>query len=271
MTEENTKEIQQAKTETNENQEKSMNWGTLVTKSHVRLKVWQILKLFGELNVTQISNLLKESKSTVSRHLNGMEDDGLVKSREDDSCCEGRIAPKVFSINDVDKEKIKSGFDQNQGMPEDFNEQVEFIKSEIQTNRSSIEMIAGIMKLLLPIYDEVEKLMKEGTDESMHKAVKIFNKYMWGEKGENITWFKFNYVTSSFMEIENKMYKFAYNLLSDEFDPATFEEKRLKLKAEMKEAKAEQMDNSHPKKYGRFGIDVPLRKIFKKNAEKKTH
>ncbi len=51
------------------------SWGMLVTKSTVRLKIWQILELFGEMNVTQISNLLKESKSTVSRHLNYMEQD----------------------------------------------------------------------------------------------------------------------------------------------------------------------------------------------------
>lgn len=268
MTEENTKEIPQTGIESSENKEKQWNWGTLVTKSHVRLKIWQILKLFGEMNVTKISNLLKESKSTVSRHLNGMEDDGLVKSREDESCCEGRIAPKLFSINDVEK-SMKVSSDQNQGMPEDFHERVEFIKSEIQTNRSSIAMITGIMKLLLPIYDEVEQLMKEGTEESMHKADKIFHKYVWGDEGENITWFKFNYVTRKYLEADNKLHMLSYKLLSDDYDPQAFEEKRLKLKEEFKAAKAEQKDASIPKKYGRFGIDMPLRKIFKKNAEKK--
>ena len=147
MTEEKTKEIQ-TEMGSESNGEQLGSWGNLVTKSHVRLKIWQILKLFGELNVTQISNLLKESKSTVSRHLNGMEDDMLVVSREDESCCEGRIAPKLFSINHVDK-KMKVGMDQMQGVPEDPEEHVEFIKSEILTNRSSIAMMNGIMKLLM--------------------------------------------------------------------------------------------------------------------------
>ncbi len=142
MTEGKINEIPQVSVGPSDNDEKCESWGTLVTKSTVRLKIWQILRLFGNLNVTQISNLLKESKSTVSRHLNGMEKDCLVISREIASSCEGRIAAKEFSINDQ-IDKIKNGMDQAEsGIPKDFTKRIEFIKSEIRTNRSSIEMIS---------------------------------------------------------------------------------------------------------------------------------
>ncbi|MHA1110919.1 MAG: helix-turn-helix domain-containing protein, partial [Promethearchaeota archaeon] len=142
------------------------NWGMNVTKSTVRLKIWQILQLFGEMNVTQISNLLKESKSTVSRHLVGMVEDRLVSSREDKSCCEGRIPPKVFTI---EKKIMSKGSMQEIKFPEELDEQINFIKAEIQTNRSSIDMITGIMKLLHPIYNEIELLIKTGDDASHAK------------------------------------------------------------------------------------------------------
>ncbi len=267
MTEEKIQEVQQVNVEPSENDENCESWGTLVTKSTVRLKIWQILRLFGELNVTQISNLLKESKSTVSRHLNGMEKDCLVKSHEQVSTCEGRIAAKVFRINE-EVDKIKSGMDQNQGLPKDFTKRIEFMKSEIRTNRSSIEMISGIMNLLVPIYDEVAKLLKINTTESLQKADEIFTDYMWGDKGEHITWFKFNYFTPKMYHLKYKIQEWSYKALKEDADPEKIEKERLELQTKLKEAKTEQKDDSIPKKYGVFGIEMPLRKIFKKNLSK---
>jgi DNA-binding transcriptional ArsR family regulator len=225
MTEEKIKEMPQEEIKSSEDNKRVESWGLLVTKSTVRLKIWQILELFGEMNVTQISNLLKESKSTVSRHLNGMLEDGLVISREDEACCPGRIAPKLFSINH-DIRKVKSGIEMEQGYPKDFNERIDYIGKEIQTNRSSIDMIAGIMRLLEPIYDEVEELIKEGSPESLKKADEIFLKYMWGPNGENITWFTFAYQTPKMYFLQKKISDFSYKILKDEYDTSKFEEER---------------------------------------------
>ncbi|MBN2155516.1 MAG: winged helix-turn-helix transcriptional regulator [Candidatus Lokiarchaeota archaeon] len=268
MTEDNIRESPQEKLSKNEDEDQiTESWGMLVTKSTVRLKIWQILQLFGELNVTQISNLLKESKSTASRHLNGMEEDGLVKSREDSACCPGRIAPKIYTINN-DIYKVKSGIEMEQGYPKDFNKRIEYIQSEIQTNRASIEMITGIMRLLEPIYNEVEALIKEGSPESLVKADELFKEYMWGPNGENITWFQFRYQTPKMYFLERKIHEASYKILSDDFDSESFEGERLKLKAELEEAKKEQQDAAIPKKYGRFSIFMPLKKIFEKNQGK---
>jgi DNA-binding transcriptional ArsR family regulator len=244
-------------------------WGTLVTKSPVRLKIWQILQLFGELNVTQISNLLKESKSTVSRHLNSMEQDKLVKRREIEPSCDGRIAPKLYCINS-ECQKYKNVMDQAEGdLPKEFSKRIEFIRTEIQTNRSSIAMISGIMELLLPIYDEVENLIKENTPESLQKADEIFMEYIWGDKGANISWFIFRYTTPKMYDLRHKIYDWSYKALKDDSDLEEIEKERLKLKTELKETTIEQDDPSIPKKYGSFGIEMPLRKIFKKNRSDK--
>ena len=241
-----------------------------VTKSTVRLKIWQILQLFGELNVTKISNLLKESKSTVSRHLVGMVEDRLVSSREDKSCCEGRIPPKVFTI---EKKIMSKGSMQEIVFPEELDDQINFIKAEIQTNRSSIDMITGIMKLLHPIYNEIEILIKSGDEENHAKAVQIFKKYMWkNEKADNTTWFMFKYSSEASHAFGKKVESFAWKLLSDDFNLEEFEKKRLALKTEHDELKKVEKDTTVKKKYGHFCIDMPLRTIFKKNSiEKKSH
>jgi hypothetical protein len=124
------------------------------------------------------------------------------------------------------------------------------------------------MKLLLPIYDEVENLIKQNTPESLENAKSIFMEYMWGEKGENITWFKFAYQSPLMYQLEVKIHDWSYKGLKDEYDPIQFEEERIKLKARLKEAKAQQDNPSISKKYARLGIDLPLRKIFKKNMNK---
>ena len=245
------------------------NWGMNVTKSTVRLKIWQILQLFGEMNVTQISNLLKESKSTVSRHLVGMVEDHLVNMRVDESCCEGRIPPKVFSI---EKEIMKGKMGEIEFTDETLADQINFIKAEIQTNRSSIEMITGIMKLLHPIYEEIETLIKAGGEENHQKAVEIFKKYMWkNEKADNTTWFMFKYTTPESYSFGKKIEMFTWNLLKDDFDPVKFEEERLKLKAEHDNIKEMEKDPSVKKKYGQFCISMPLRAIFKRNLPDKKH
>lgn len=243
------------------------NWGMNVTKSTVRLKIWQILQLFGEMNVTQISNLLKESKSTVSRHLVGMVEDRLLESHEDKSCCEGRIPPKNFRIH---KEIMEKGSMQEIDFPDEINEQINFIKAEIQTNRSSIEMITGIMNLLLPLYNEVETLIKNGDEESKVKAIEIFKKYMWkNEKANNVTWFMFKYTTEASHSFGKKMEQFTWNLLKDDFDIEKFKEERSKLKAEHDAIMETEKNNDVKKKYGHFCIDMPLRAIFKKNLPDK--
>jgi hypothetical protein len=172
----------------------------------------------------------------------------------------------VFNINQ--EVKMKGTMDQAEGLPKDFSKRIEFIKAEIQTNRSSIAMMKGIMDLLLPIYNEVEELIKQDTEESLQKADELFNHYMWGDKGENITWFKFGYKVPKMHDLSYQINEWAYKLLKDDYDVENFKEERQGLKEELEQAKREQEDPKISKKYAHLGIDLPLRKIFKKNRMK---
>jgi hypothetical protein len=194
-----------------------------------------------------------------------MLDDHLLESHEDKSCCEGRIPPKLYNIH---KEILDKGSMQEIDFPDELTDQMNFIKAEIQTNRSSIEMITGIMKLLHPVYNEIETLIKSGDEKDHTKAIELFKKYMWYK---NITWFMFQYTTEASHSFGKKVEKFAWDLLKDDFDPIKFEEERSKLKAEHDAIKLAEKDGNVKKKYGHFCIDMPLRAIFKKNLpEKKT-
>ena len=53
------------------------DWSNLIDKHTLRYEIWEILEVFHELNVTEITRLVKQSKSTVSRILKGMEEDKL--------------------------------------------------------------------------------------------------------------------------------------------------------------------------------------------------
>ena len=188
MTEQKIEQQFQNQMESSNQEEDCQLWGSLVTKNPVRLKIWQILQLFGELNVTQISNLLKESKSTVSRHLNSMEIDELVNCRKVKCEIDGRITPKLFSIN-YEMLTRKCGMEEYENIPEDFIKRMDFIKSEIQTNRSSIAMIKGLMNTLLPIYAEVEDLIKKkSTKERGLKKVKKYS-IIWAAKNLGLIFF----------------------------------------------------------------------------------
>ena len=54
------------------------DWESLISKHKLRYDIWMFLNLYHELNVSQISKWVKQSKSTVSRVLISMESDGLL-------------------------------------------------------------------------------------------------------------------------------------------------------------------------------------------------
>ncbi len=69
-------------------------------------------------------------------------------------------------------------------------------------------------------------------------------------------------------DVRYKIDLWAYKLLKDDYNLEKFNEERLKLKTELEEAKQLQKDPTISKKYATLGIDLPLRKIFKKNRSK---
>jgi len=74
-------------------------WDQLIAKHKLRFEIWALLELHNELNVTQITHYVDQSKTTVARHLKLMEKDGLLISRTAKKVVKGRIPPKIYQIN----------------------------------------------------------------------------------------------------------------------------------------------------------------------------
>ncbi|MFX0025761.1 MAG: winged helix-turn-helix domain-containing protein [Candidatus Hermodarchaeota archaeon] len=74
-------------------------WDQLIARHKLRFEIWALLELHNELNVTQITRYVDQSKTTVARHLRLMEKDGLIISRIAKEVVKGRIPPKIYQIN----------------------------------------------------------------------------------------------------------------------------------------------------------------------------
>ncbi|MHA2288029.1 MAG: hypothetical protein ACXABG_04500 [Promethearchaeota archaeon] len=114
------------------------DWESLISKHKLRYDIWMFLNLYRELNVSQISKWVKQSKSTVSRVLISMESDGLLVSRRGviKRGEREKIPPKYYQISEnyrkEEKEKIFME------IPSDPQELHDFLLTEIRNHRSAI-------------------------------------------------------------------------------------------------------------------------------------
>ena len=161
-------------------------WVQLIDKHELRYEIWAILKLYLELNVTEITHLVKQSKSTVSRVLIGMEKDGLIISRRGiKKEGEGeKIPPKFYRINEEYKVKIESEIKELK-IPTDPQELRKFYTSEIKNYRNAIYNIHKLLDLLNPLLNVFEDQL-----EDINKAKNIYKTYL---SGKNEPWFNLMY------------------------------------------------------------------------------
>jgi DNA-binding transcriptional ArsR family regulator len=162
------------------------DWLNLIEKHELRYEIWAMLKLYNELNVTEISHLVKQSRSTVSRVLIGMEKDGLILSRRGiKKEGEGeKIPPKYYHRN----EKFKEEFEGDIGdleIPTDPQKLYEFYISEIKNYRNAIYNIHKLLDLINPLLNIFEDQL-----ENINKATHIYQTYL---SGKNEPWFNFMY------------------------------------------------------------------------------
>lgn len=166
------------------------NWFFLFGKHNLRFDIWNILRICNEANVTQISNMVEQSKSTVARHLNSMEKDGLILSRKDDKVQRGKIPPKLFRINRKLTQVVEN-YPVNILPPDDPSELIEFYKKEIQTYRATIYRYKLLLDLLNPLLDDFENHFDD-----IDAAKEIYDKYF------NITklepWFAYAYFNEKY-------------------------------------------------------------------------
>lgn len=136
-------------------------WNQLIVKHPLRFDIWAILELHTELNVTQITHYMKQSKSTVARHLKLMEKDELLISRIAEAVVKGRIPPKIYQINpkfkerelDLDKKSISEE-------PEKIQQ---FYKMEIINYRKMSYNIKKLLDYLDPLLDLLEEQLGDIT------------------------------------------------------------------------------------------------------------
>ncbi|MFX0007831.1 MAG: winged helix-turn-helix domain-containing protein [Promethearchaeota archaeon] len=161
-------------------------WLSLIDKHELRYEIWAILQLYHELNVTQISHLVKKSMSTVSRVLISMKKDGLVLSRRGEKK-EGegeKIPPKYYRINEKYHKKSELKVKELEP-PKDPQKLREFYISEIKNYRNAIYNIHKLLDLLNPLFNVFEDQMDD-----IGKAKRIYDSYL---SGANEPWFNIMY------------------------------------------------------------------------------
>lgn len=162
------------------------DWLDLMDKHELRYEIWAILKLYNELNVTEISHLVKQSRSTVSRVLIGMEKDGLIISRRGiKKEGEGeKIPPKYYSINEKYSEEFEREIDELD-IPSDPQKLRDFFISEIKNYRNAIYNIHKLLDFMDPLLNIFENQL-----EDVNRAKNIYKTYL---SGKNEPWFNLLY------------------------------------------------------------------------------
>ncbi|MFW9972496.1 MAG: winged helix-turn-helix domain-containing protein [Candidatus Odinarchaeota archaeon] len=162
------------------------DWILLINKHKLRYEIWAILKLYSELNVTEITHLVKQSRSTVSRVLIGMEKDGLLLSRKaKKKQGEGeKIPPKYYRINENYGKKLEREPDERE-IPTDPQKLREFYISEIKNYQNAIYNFHKLLDLVNPLLRTFENQL-----EDINKAKHIHETYL---SGRNEPWFNLMY------------------------------------------------------------------------------
>ena len=174
------------------------NWVTLFAKHNLRFDIWNILQIYDEANITQISSMVEQSKSTVARHLKLMEEDGLILSRKDENAQKGKIPPKLFRIN----RKLFQLWEINpinKSQPEDPSELIEFYKRQIQTYRATLYRYKLLLDSLNPLLDDLEDHLDD-----VDAAKEIYDKYFNFTKLE--PWFAYCYFNEKYYDQFNEEY-----------------------------------------------------------------
>lgn len=148
------------------------NWHHLLGKHTIRFNLLNILLVFDELNITQISHLVEQSKSTVARHLKRMEKDGLIISRKADKHQKGKIPPKLYQVNKK-LLKIHEFSPINLTPPADPKKLIEFYKNQIEIYRGVINTSKILLDLLNPLLNSFETNLDD-----LPSAKKMYDKYL---------------------------------------------------------------------------------------------
>jgi len=150
------------------------NWFHLLGKHKLRMEIMNILQIYGEINITQLSRKVEQSKSTVARHLNSLEKHGIVISREatDKETSAGKIPPKLYRRN-LKLLRILQTFVSYVPEPHEHEQLRDFYQREIESFRSVIFYFEYLLEKLHPLFDKFESQLDD-----LPKAREIWLKYI---------------------------------------------------------------------------------------------
>jgi len=229
-------------------EEKEPFW-VFMTKHKLRWVIWIILYLYHELNATQLSQMVEQSRSTVSRQLKIMEERGILTSRTPKRVPEGKISPRYYrrkrEIYDVDAEfnfQELGVWD----LPEDTKNRREFYKTVVEEHRIALDN----NRTILDMYEYLIDILEENIG-NIKEADRILKKY---------------FTTRDDLPMEALFYK-------AHFDDKGYKkfikiyERFVKLVWEIK--KEQELDPERKERYfAYYGAFMPLKAIFEANKEK---
>jgi DNA-binding transcriptional ArsR family regulator len=177
------------------NRKISFDFGQLITKNPIRWEIWSVLRFYPELNINQISQFLKQSRYTISRHLKLMEKDGMLTSREIQPKKRGKYAPKYYKVNlrmsgpgledsnNID-EYMDAVFEYWQ-IPEDPHDKLEFYHDIIRETKTIIINYGKSIEGMHFLFDHLKESIigiTEPNNNNLKSADNIFKKYLSGNK-----------------------------------------------------------------------------------------
>ncbi|MCD1295030.1 hypothetical protein CUJ83_08475 [Methanocella sp. CWC-04] len=155
------------------NGEKQLEYISLL-KDKLKFRILMLLLTHGELNITEISNTLHKSKSTISRHLAEME--GVIvdcKEAFKDQEIAGRITPKYYRISEEFKKKV-TAVEANyaagtEGQMKFYHDLIELLRTGVDISKENFDMIHDMTDYLESQMDDPEK------------ARQVFDSYVFGQ------------------------------------------------------------------------------------------
>ena len=132
-------------------------------KDKLNFQIIMLILSYGELNVTEISKMLNQSKATISRRLIEMEGE-MVEYNETfkEKEIEGRITPKYYRIREEFYRKLQPiNEDQiHDDTSQFYKNLIEILRNALEISKESLDMINPMLNYLASQVNDPEKAKK---------------------------------------------------------------------------------------------------------------
>ncbi|MBD3227279.1 MAG: ArsR family transcriptional regulator [Candidatus Lokiarchaeota archaeon] len=130
-----------------------------IFKYEIRIKILLLLRLYSELNVTEISKLINRNKATVSRHLKKMKKIGVLTFREEKS--KGKINPLYYSVRPEIVSYLKLMNNSEYNLSENSEEKHDKLKRSLFVIKTIYRLVEYAISLINPFINDLESKLDE--------------------------------------------------------------------------------------------------------------